>query len=146
MGKDNATIANYIQILREIEILRFLLIDKHSHSLVRNAEKIYLNNTNLLYAINNAIGKSTNIGLAREIFVVSSLQNAGLDVFYSRSGDIVCNEFVFEIGGANKTRKQIKNVKNSYLVKDDILYLSGREVPIFLFGFLSASNVHSTAA
>jgi len=136
LGKDHTTISGYIQILKDIEILIFLLNDKYGHSLVRNAEKIYLSNTNLLYAINNAIGKQVNIGLAREIFVISSLENAGYDVFYSKVGDIVCNDYIFEIGGANKTKKQIKDVKNSFLVKDDVLYKAGRDIPIFMFGFL----------
>src|SRR3989338_694825 len=114
LGKDHTTITEYVQILRDTGLLRFLLIDKYGHALVRNAEKIYIDNTNLLYAINNQIGKETHLGSVRELFVVSSLENAGYTVLYSKAGDILCDGNIFEIGGANKTETQVKNVKKGY--------------------------------
>jgi len=137
LGKDHTTITEYVQILRDTGLLRFLLIDKYGHALVRNAEKIYLDNTNLLYAINNQIGKETHLGSVRELFVVSSLENAGYMVLYSKAGDILCEGNIFEIGGANKTATQIKNTDKAHTVKDDLLYASARTIPLYLFGFLS---------
>ena len=137
INKDNATVAEYIQILRDTGLLRFLLIDKDGHALVRNAEKIYLDNTNLLYAINNSIGKETNLGSIRELFVINSLENAGYSVLYSTKGDISCDGNIFEIGGASKDATQIMKTSNAYLVKDDILYASIGTIPLYLFGFLS---------
>ncbi|EKD67687.1 MAG: hypothetical protein ACD_48C00263G0002 [uncultured bacterium] len=137
LGKDHATITEYVQILRDTGLLRFLLIDKYGHALVRNAEKIYLDNTNLLYAINNQIGKEIHAGSVRELFVVSGLENAGYPVLYSKTGDISCEGNIFEIGGANKTATQIKDADKAYVVKDDILYASARTIPLYVFGFLS---------
>ena len=117
-------------------MLRFLLIDKSGHALVRNAEKIYLDNTNLLYAINEQIGKETNVGVVREVFVISGLENAGYNVFYSKTGDIACEGNVFEIGGVNKKGSQIETIDKAYLIKDDILYSTLRTIPLYLFGFL----------
>ena len=137
LKKDHTTIANYIEMLRESGLLRFLLNNKQGHALVRNAEKIYLDNTNLTYAVNETIGKITDIGLIRELFVISHLENAGYKVFFSKQGDIECAGYTFEIGGANKKNKQIRNIKKSYLVKDDILIFAGQNIPLYLFGFLN---------
>jgi len=43
---------------------------------------------------------------------------------------------VFEIGGKNKTKDQLKGLKEpGYVVKDDILHPLKGEIPLFLFGF-----------
>jgi len=136
LKKDYTTIANYIEMLRESGLLRFLLNNKQGHALVRNAEKIYLDNTNLVYAVNKTIGKTASIGLIRELFVISHLENAGCKVFFSKQGDIECAGWTFEIGGASKDKRQIKNIKKSYLIKDDILISAGQNIPLYLFGFL----------
>ena len=136
LNKDHTTITDFIQMLRDTGLLRFLLINKYGHALVRNAEKIYLDNTNLLYAINNGIGKEPFSGVLRELFVISSLENAGHHVFYAKEGDFMCNNVTFEVGGKNKDTKQIKTVDNSFLVKDDILIGGSKTIPLYLFGFL----------
>src|ERR1039458_1525801 len=136
LKKDHTTIADYIQILRDTGLLRFLLINRQGHALVRNTEKIYLENSNLLYALNEEVGKEPFLGVLRELFVVSSLQNAGYPVFFSKRGDIECNGVTFEIGGKNKTTAQIQGLDNSFLVKDDLLSGSPRTIPMYLFGFL----------
>jgi hypothetical protein len=45
-------------------------------------------------------------------------------------------EYTFEIGGKNKTARQIQGIERSFLVKDDILSSRQREIPLMLFGFL----------
>ncbi|MBT6844035.1 MAG: ATP-binding protein [Candidatus Melainabacteria bacterium] len=137
LGKDHTVTADYLEMLRESGLLRYLLNNKQGHSLIRNAEKIYFNNSNLTYAINNSIGKETNIGTIRELFVLSHLGNAGYKVFYAEAGDIQCEDYIFEIGGKSKKSKQIKDLENAYLVKDNCLIASSNSIPLYLFGFLS---------
>ncbi|KKR30006.1 MAG: hypothetical protein UT63_C0109G0004 [Candidatus Gottesmanbacteria bacterium GW2011_GWC2_39_8] len=136
LKKDNSTIAEYIQILRDTGLLRFLTQNKQGHALVRDAEKIYLDNPNMLYALSREIGKEPLVGLLRELFVIACLQNAGSHVFYSQTGDIECDNSVFEIGGKSKKSLQLKG-KKGYLIKDDILIGSPNTIPLYLFGFLS---------
>lgn len=136
LGKDHTDVANYLEMMRDAGLLRFLLIDKAGHALIRNAEKVYLNNTNLAHALEKAIGKKANKGQNRELFFVASLENAGLKPFYSQKGDIKCDDYVFEIGGAGKDFSQIKGQKNAYIVADDILFGDIRKIPLYLFGFL----------
>lgn len=136
LTKDHTTIADYIQILRDTGLLRFLLLNKQGHALVRNAEKIYLDNSNLLYALNEEVGKEPFTGVMRELFVLSNLQNANHHVFFSEKGDFECNNITFEIGGKNKTTEQIQGVENSFLVKDELLTGGTKTIPLYLFGFL----------
>jgi predicted AAA+ superfamily ATPase len=136
LKKDHTTIADYIQILRDTGLLRFLLLNKQGHALVRNAEKIYLENGNLLYAVNDELGKEPFIGVLRELFVIGNLQSAGHHVYFSNKGDIECNGVTFEIGGKNKDGGQIQGVDKGFLVKDDLLTGSTKTIPLYLFGFL----------
>lgn len=136
LKKDYTTIADYVQILRDTGLLRFLIQNKNGHALVRDAEKIYLDNPNLLYALNDELGKEPLIGTLRELFVISSLQNANNYVYYSQAGDIECDNIIFEIGGKNKDSTQLKG-KKGLLIKDDLLVGDPKTIPLYLFGFLS---------
>lgn len=137
IGKDHATISEYVQIMRDTGLLRFLLNTKHGHALVRNAEKIYLDNTNLLYAVNHTIGKTTHVGSVRELFAISSLENAGYIVQYSKAGDIVTRGYTLEVGGLRKSKAQVKDVRRAFVLKDDIVFSSANIRPLYLLGFLS---------
>lgn len=137
LKKDYTTIAEYVQILRDTGLLRFLLQNKQGHALVRHAEKIYPDNPNLLYALNQEVGKEPLVGALRELFVISSLQNSGYHVFSSLLADIECGGCLFEIGGKSKTTSQLRGSKSGYLVKDNILVGNKKIIPLYLFGFLS---------
>lgn len=136
LSKDHSTISSYLQMLFQSSLLRFLLKDAKGHALVRNAEKIYLENSNLLYAINDHLARQVDLGTLRELFFINQIQSAGHSLEYSDYGDFCLLESYFEIGGKSKKRKQLKSVKNSYVVKDDILVSSGNNLPLYLFGFL----------
>src|SRR3989338_2219970 len=137
LKKDHTTIAEYIQILKDTGLLRFLLKNKQGYALVRDAEKIFLDNTNLLYALNREIGKEPPTGLMREMFIVCTLQNAGYFVFSKESADIESGGYYFEIGGKNKTSAFIQKSRKGYIIKDDILIGDKKNIPLCLFGFLS---------
>ena len=136
LGKDHSDTANYLEMMRASGLLRFLLVDKKGHALLRNTEKIYINNTNLVKALENTTGKDSEAGTVRELFVISSLEDASLRPFYSKIGDLSCNGYTFEIGGEGKDFSRLKNKKNSYLICDDILYREPGKIPMYLFGFL----------
>lgn len=137
LKKDHSDTAKYLEMMRDSGLLRFLLVDKKGHALLRNTEKIYINNTNLVKALENTTGKESEEGGARELFVISSLEDASLKPFYSKVGDVSCADYTFEIGGRGKDFSQLKGKKNSYLVCDDILYREPGKIPIYLFGFLN---------
>ncbi len=58
-------------------------------------------------------------------------------VNYATKGDFLVDEkYTLEIGGKNKSFKQIKDLPNSFVVADDIEIGFGAKVPLWLFGFL----------
>ena len=40
------------------------------------------------------------------------------------------------MGGRNKGKKQISNLKDAYVVKDTIEYVFDNQIPLWMFGFL----------
>ncbi len=137
IGLDNKTVENYLNILNETGLVCLIKENKSGSGLLKGTEKIYLDNTNIYKAIIQEIGFEYRKGSVREIFFIKMLQNSGEKVLYSKVGDFQVKGYNFEIGGKNKQKKQIKgSLQNSYLVKDDILYSTGNEIPLYLFGFL----------
>lgn len=133
---DDKTVAHYLHILGETKLVNLIYPAESGNSGLRRPEKIFLNNTNLLYALEGKIGADVNIGNLRELFFIQSVQHANLDVFHSKTGDFRVGDCIFEIGGKNKTKAQIQSASNAFLVKDDILTSSQRSIPLMLFGFL----------
>lgn len=124
---------DYLYYLEEARLLYLLQPPNYSVASLQKPEKIYLNNTNLLYALSE---DNPNSGTIREVFFYNQL--AGLhQISQSKEADfLVDNKYTFEIGGKNKTMTQIKDVENSWLVKDDIIQPTGRAIPLWMFGFL----------
>ncbi|MBI2410591.1 MAG: hypothetical protein HYV32_01675 [Candidatus Kerfeldbacteria bacterium] len=120
----------------QTKLLRTLSVNKQGAALIRKAKKIFIDNTTLLYAINGELGKQTNVGTQRELFVLNQLQNAGYVPTHSTSGDIIVNKIVLAVGGKNKDRSQIAHTNHAYLVLDDILIGDKYTIPLYLFGFL----------
>ena len=137
IGIDNKTVQSYLEILHQTGLVELIKINQSGSNLLKATEKIYLDNSNLYATIIEEIGYDYKQGTIREIFFIKMLINSGNKIYYSKIGDFVVNEKIFEIGGRNKDKKQIKGfLDDAYLVKDDILYGSKHEIPLHLFGFL----------
>lgn len=131
---DERTLKNYLKLLEDGGIIH-TLSRKSSHlkELVK-PEKIYLNNTNQIFAI-SAKGKE-NIGNIRETFFMNQLSPL-FSLKIANQGDfLVTDKFLFEIGGKNKNFAQIKDIPNSFLAVDDIETGINNKIPLWLFGFL----------
>jgi hypothetical protein len=117
--------------LHQGKIINIVKSKSRGDSIFTKPEKLYLNNTNLHYAYCN----NAEIGTIREVFFNSMLFRYNVQI--PQKGDFLVNQiYIFEIGGKNKTKKQIKNVENSYIVSDDIEVGKERKIPLWLFGFL----------
>jgi len=137
IGLDNKTVQNYLEILQETGLITLLAINKTGSNILKQTEKIYLDNPDLYNSISNEIGFESQIGTIREIFFINMIKNSKHNIHVSKIGDFEIDGTIFEIGGKNKDRKQIKgNLENGYIVKDDILHGSKYEIPLHLFGFL----------
>ena len=123
---------DYISYLNDGQML--LLIDENITGLkkVQKPAKIYLNNTNLLYAY----CEETEIGTVRETFFANQVASCCL-LHISKQGDfILSKKYRVEIGGKEKSFDQIKDIPDSYVVADDIVIGIGNKIPLWLFGFL----------
>lgn len=93
-------------------------------------DKIYLDNTNLIYSLAN---DNSNTGNLRESFFLNQLR-VKYDVIVSPVADFRVGDYTFEVGGKNKGLKQIQGLNKAYIVKDDIELGYLNTVPLWQFG------------
>ena len=138
LGIDDKTVGHYLTILQETGLLRAVKAEARGHAALRRVGKFYLDNTTLYHAVCEGLGQPVDIGALRELFFLQSAENARLPVRLSASsGDFQIGGNLFEVGGANKRRKQLPgDSENEFVVKDGILLGSRRTIPLYLMGFL----------
>ncbi len=130
---DQRTLIKYINLLEKAELINTLGAKVIGNKILNKPRKIYLNNTNLMYAIDR---DHINAGTLRETFFLNQL-NYLHKINYTKPGDfIVDNQFTFEVGGKNKTTKQIKNTESAFLALDNIETGFANKIPLWIFGFL----------
>ena len=113
-------------------LLNLLTSEIKSYKQLSKPDKIYLNNSNLMYALT----PQTNKGNMRETFFFNQT-SAVLPVVMPKYGDFLVNEkHLFEVGGKNKTFEQIKDLSDSYLAVDDIELGHKSRIPLWMFGLL----------
>jgi len=93
-------------------------------------EKLYLGNTNLVYALSESKPETGNL---RETFFLSQMQ-VNQEVYASKAADFLIDGKTFEVGGKSKSKKQIAEVKDAFVVKDDIEYGYENIIPLWHFG------------
>lgn len=123
---------DYLSYLNDGQML--LLVDENIEGLkkVQKASKIYLNNTNLLFAYCG----NCEIGTVRETFFANQVSQK-YKLHIAKQGDFLINKkYLVEIGGKKKGYEQIKDIPNSFVVSDDIEIGNGNKIPLWIFGFL----------
>ncbi len=126
------TIYAYLEHLTKGDLLTVVADNKKGLSSLSKPEKLYLNNTNLSYALCDA----PEIGTIREGFFANQLQEQHT-VTTTKQGDFVVNgKITFEVGGKDKGFKQIKDMKNDFIVQDTDSTENKYKIPLWLFGFL----------
>lgn len=95
-------------------------------------DKLFLNNTNLMYAFN----RIPETGTIREIFFNNQVGTKH-ELNSVKQGDfLIDGRYTIEVGGADKSFEQIKDIPDSYLAIDDVEFGRGNKIPLWLFGFL----------
>nr|WP_315151257.1 AAA family ATPase [uncultured Flavobacterium sp.] len=133
MGIARSTLLLYFHNLAEIGLTINLFKESGGISKLQKPLKVYLENSNLMYALTS---KAANTGNIRETFFANQLA-CKHKVMYSDKGDFLVNEkYVFEIGGKDKSIKQIEGIENAFIAADNIEYGFQNKIPLWLFGFL----------
>lgn len=127
------SLVNYLHYLEKARLVHLLYPAGSSTSVMQKPEKLFLHNTNLAWALGR---KEPAVGNLRETFALSQLRTMHR-VNYPKEGDfLIDEEFLLEIGGKNKTRKQITGRENAFLILDNVEYPTAGRIPIWLMGFL----------
>lgn len=133
VGVSRNVLVQGIKILGRAGLVNELYKDNSGIGVLTKPEKLYLNNSNLMYAL---AMENTNVGNVRETFFLN--QFMGLhEINLSPVADFLIDKrFTFEIGGKNKSKKQIAGVSDAYVAKDGIEIGIGNIIPVWLFGFM----------
>lgn len=131
LGRD--TVKTYLWNLDRARLLNLLSRSSKGVAALQKPDKIFLENTNLSYALKSRPERGT----IRETFFVNQLRNAGHTIELAKTGDfIIDGKWTFEIGGPSKDSSQIQGVDDAYLAIDELEHPYLNRIPLWLFGFL----------
>jgi uncharacterized protein len=138
VGVSRNTLIQAIKILDRAGLVNELYKDTSGIGVLTKPEKLFLNNTNLMYVLAK---DNINIGNVRETFFLNQFKGIREINLSEESDFIIDKKDTFEIGGKSKTKKQLRNLsdiklKNAYIAKDNIEIGFGNNIPVWLFGFM----------
>ena len=126
------TLLSIIYKLDRAEVLELLTVELKSYKKLVNPAKIYLGNTNLMYAFTPKI----EVGTLRETFFIDQLSAVSTVQMPSNGDFLVGGKYLFEIGGPSKDFEQIAGIPDSYVGADEIETGYGAIIPLWMFGLL----------
>ena len=129
---DRQTVHKLLRTMQRASLINMLFKGRYNMQQLVKPEKVYLENTNLMYALASEI----NVGNLRETFFANQLLNAHELTFSGSGVFLIDNTHTIEVGGHRKSFEQIKDLENSYLAVDDIEIGNGSRIPLWIFGFI----------
>ena len=137
IGINRVTLLTYLRYLQDAGVIHSLFKDAKGISRLQKPDKIFLENTNISYAISYG-GHQINRGNLRETFFVNQLSQSHRVTYPKKMDFLVNDSILFEVGGINK--ETAANVSGEsypiYFALDDIEYGHRNQIPLWLFGFL----------
>ena len=136
IGIQRLTTLKYLKYLEEAALIYRLFTSLDTISDLQKPDKILLDNSNLLYTLCET---KPEIGTVRETFFCNQLRSAEHRVEYGgiKTGDFRINrDLIVEVGGPDKSYKQVQGETNAYLAVDDIDSATAHRIPLWAFGFL----------
>ncbi len=133
LGISEPTLYVYFDILNKTGI--FNSVKKYSKKLSRKPDKLLFDNTNILNSYAKEYKIEVEIGTVRETFFASCFED-DLTLYYSDIGDFKVDKYIFEVGGKNKTFKQIADIEEGFLVIDTDFTTHKKRIPLWVFGLM----------
>lgn len=130
VGISKNNVADYLTYLEKAGLIGLLRDNTAGMRQLGKIEKVYVDNPSLMNVLAN--GKP-NIGNVRETFFFNQMRVRN-NVLGSRVSDFFIAPYTFEVGGKNKGKRQIEDVDNGRIVKDDIETGHGIVIPLWTFG------------
>lgn len=113
-------------------LLALLTTQMKNYKSFSRPDKIYLDNTNLMYALSS----KADIGTLRETFFFNQL-SVSHELLLPLQGDFyIDRHYLVEVGGRTKTFDQIKDVPDSFLAVDGTEVGHHNRIPLWMFGLL----------
>lgn len=125
-------IADYLLYMEEAGMIAQLRSQTEGICALGKVDKVYVDNSNLIYSL---ASENRNKGNIRETFFLNQLK-VKYKIVTSKHGDFKINEMDFEVGGKDKSMKQLAAATNGYLVKDDIERGYLKTIPLWHFGLI----------
>lgn len=119
-------------ILEKAGMIAQLRSEVQGISALGKTDKVYLDNTNMAYALSET---TPDIGNIRETFFYA-LTRVTHNPLSSRQSDFTIGQYTFEVGGKNKGSRQIRDLQNAYIVRDDIETAGTTTLPLWTFGMM----------
>ncbi len=132
VGGTRDMVIRLLHLMEKAGLLMLASRQANSYKTLSRPDKIYLNNTNQMYALTGGVNKGT----LRETFFLNQLRQSHTVALPAKGDFLVDDRYTFEVGGAGKTYRQISDVPDSFLALDDIEIGSGNAIPLYMFGFL----------
>ncbi len=129
---DRITVLNYLGSLEKASVLTLARLKGKFYTQLTNPDKIFLQNTNLLYLSKEPV----NAGALRETFFANQVGTKHNLTLAQKGNFIIDDEYTFEVGEANKKFQQIAEVEKSYLALDEMPSGIKNKIPLWIFGFL----------
>ena len=136
IGIQRPTTLKYLKHLEEAALIRRLFTQLDTIGDLQKPDKILLDNSNLLYTLSET---PPEIGTVRETFFCNQLHSAEHRVEYGgiKTGDFrIDRSLIVEVGGPDKSYKQVEGETNAFLAVDGIDSATTRRIPLWTFGFL----------
>jgi uncharacterized protein len=131
LGTTRLSLLNYLHYLNKAQAIMLLNKESYGMKQLSKPEKVFLGNTNYAFALS---GEQTNIGSVRESFFMNQMR-VRHEIAFSDTVDFkVSGKYEFEIGGKNKTKKQLLGLKNAFIAVDNIEVGFGNQIPLWIFG------------
>ena len=130
VGTGRNLMSDYLHYIEDAGMILQLRDDTSGIRGLGKVEKIYLDNPNLVFSLAE---NEINIGNLRETFFLNQMRVRN-SVTSSSITDFIIGNRSFEIGGRSKGNRQIQNLENAFIVKDNIELSSGNILPIWWFG------------
>ena len=130
IGVSRNSVPDYLVLLEKAQLIGQLRDDTGGMRGLGKVEKVYIDNPSLMTVLS---GTKTDVGNLRETFFYNQTRVEN-DVIASRVSDFMIGDLTFEVGGRKKGKKQIENIPEAYIVKDDIEFAQGNVIPLWAFG------------
>ncbi len=133
IGITRKSLLTYLYALEESHLTIQLHKTASGISKLQKPERIFLENTNLMYTLS---GETIKEGNVRETFFANQLSESSSLQYTPNSDFMIDEKYIFEIGGKNKGTSQIEGLSNAFVAADNIEYGMKNKIPLWLFGFL----------